>query len=97
MSEGHMIHIAVRRVPSLYNSLLTVQLNLHGLMHLPLSASAFSRITYFIIVLAIAFLLFVANFFILSQAVRTANNREWAHNANALVIGAAYVAVVRVF
>ncbi|KAI5114588.1 hypothetical protein M0805_006218, partial [Coniferiporia weirii] len=63
-------------------------------MHLRLSASVFSRLTYLIVVLITAFLLLVSCFFLLSQAVRTSPTRTLVRNANAVVIGGAYILVL---
>lgn len=63
-------------------------------MRFHLNATTFARLTYFIIVIIIALLLLISCIFLLSQAVRTAPNRNWAHNFNALIIGAAYVLVL---
>lgn len=57
--------------------------------------SSLGRLLYLVIVLALAAILLASCVFLLSQAVRTSPNRSWARNVNAVVIGAAYVLVVR--
>ena len=64
-----------------------------GSLHLTLIA--ISRLSYFVIVLVVAFLLLISAVFLLSQAVRTASNRNFTGNIDAFVIGAAYIFVVR--
>ncbi|THH05147.1 hypothetical protein EW145_g5006, partial [Phellinidium pouzarii] len=63
-------------------------------MRLRLSASALTRLTYSFISLAIAFLLLVSFFFLISQAVRTSRSGTLVDNVNAVVIGAAYLLVL---
>lgn len=58
-------------------------------------ASPLSTITYIILVLITAFFIGLSCALLLSQSVRTAPNRGWAHNFNAAIIGAAYALVVR--
>lgn len=64
-------------------------------MRFKLYVPKFPRLLYLVIVLLIAFLLLISCVFLLSQAVRTSPNQEWAHNVNALIIGASYILVVR--
>jgi hypothetical protein len=54
-----------------------------------------SRLTHLFLLILIICLVGVSGVFLLSQAVRTAEDRVWTRNGNAFVIGAAYAAVVR--
>jgi len=54
-----------------------------------------TRFLYLLIVLILSLLLLLSCVFLLSQAVRTSPSRNWTSNFNALVIGAAYIFVVR--
>ena len=56
--------------------------------------AALPHFLYLFIVLLVALLSLVSVVFLLSQAVRTAPNRNWTKNVNVIVIGAAYVLVV---
>lgn len=54
-----------------------------------------SRLLWLFVVVFATCLAALSGFFLLSQAVRTSKNREWAGNVNAFVIGASYAVVVR--
>ena len=58
-------------------------------------AQTVSGLSYVVLVLATTFVVCLSCALLLSQAVRTAPNRGWTQNFNAIVIGAAYVLVVR--
>ncbi|KAH8114280.1 hypothetical protein DFH11DRAFT_1039637 [Phellopilus nigrolimitatus] len=58
------------------------------------NASTLARFSYFILVLILGLLLLVSCVFLLSQAVRTAPDRSWFGNVNALIVGAAYIVVL---
>lgn len=53
-----------------------------------------ARLSYLTLATLLGVLLLTSSVFLLSQAVRTSPNRNWSKNINALIIGAAYVAVV---
>lgn len=57
--------------------------------------STVSQICYAILVLITTFFTAISCTLLLSQAVRTAPNRSYVKNVNAVVIGAAYVIMVR--
>lgn len=56
--------------------------------------STVSQICYAILVLITTFFVAISCIFLLSQAARTAPNRSFVKNVNAVVIGAAYVILV---
>ncbi|EKM60984.1 uncharacterized protein PHACADRAFT_110950 [Phanerochaete carnosa HHB-10118-sp] len=58
--------------------------------------STLSGITYIVIVLTLTFFIGLSCAALLSQAVRTAPNKNWTRNFNAVVIGAAYAIVFAV-
>lgn len=72
-------------------------LGAEALMRFQWNASTLARFSYFILVLILGLLLLVSCVFLLSQAVRTAPNRSWFGNVNALIVGAAYIVVVRLY
>ena len=57
--------------------------------------STVSHIIYVLLVLLTAVFVAVSSAFLLSQAVRTEPNRSFVRNPNVVVIGGAYVVVVR--
>lgn len=63
-------------------------------MPLTFNAAAAARLVYLALVIVTGLLLFVSCVFLLSQAVRTAPNKNWTRNVNAVVIGGAYILVV---
>ena len=59
--------------------------------------STVSNIIYVLLVLLTAIFVAVSSAFLLSQAVRTEPNHSFVRNPNVVVIGGAYVVVVRLF
>ena len=57
--------------------------------------STVSHFAYVLLVLLTAAFVAISCAFLLSQTVRTAPNRSFAKNPDAVIVGAAYVAVVR--
>jgi hypothetical protein len=53
-----------------------------------------SKLTYIPLLVLIVCLIGVSGVFLLSQAVRTAPDRQWTQNGNVFVIGASYLALV---
>jgi hypothetical protein len=58
------------------------------------SKATLSGIAYLALVLLLTFFIGLSCAFLLSQAVRTAPNRNWTRNFNAVVIGATYAIAV---
>ena len=63
-------------------------------MALSIALTTANRLSYFLLILLTGFLALASCVFLLSQAVRTAPNRDWRNNFNALVIGAMYILIV---
>jgi len=59
--------------------------------------STVAEVAYVLVVIITAGFFTISCVVLLSQAVRTAPNRSWAQNFNALIIGTSYVIVVGLF
>lgn len=69
-----------------------LRMNLDSTFHF--NTTTFTRLLYSLIIVVVVLVALVSEFFIFSQAVRTAPNKEWTRDANIIVIGAAYVLIV---
>jgi hypothetical protein len=59
--------------------------------------STVAEVAYVLVIIITAGFFTISCVVLLSQAVRTAPNRSWAQNFNALIIGTSYVIVVSLF